>query len=106
MISRIKGMESWQKKKLLFWFLLFFLFGVTYLTVTCSILINDKNEEVSYWENTFTNDSEVLTEANDIAEKYNATKVTVGSYVEDLKNMSLKEGSFKVSMVEIGRAHV
>lgn len=89
----IKGLQTWQKKKLLFWFLLFAIGGTAYLTITCTKLYQDKAAETSYWENGLKENEENAKAAEKYSE--NATKVIAGTYIENIKEVNVKSSYYR-----------
>ena len=92
--QRIRMLEPWKRKKILTWFLFFGIVGIVYLSVTGSILYKDKAAENSYWESGLKDDVKNL----ELASQYsaNATEVTVGTYIENLKEVNVKSSYFRI----------
>lgn len=94
---KLKEMEKWQLKRLIFSLLVVGLGGIIYLIFTTTTLHNDRmNEEVS-WKTGF----DSTDKAKATVEKYagNATHVTTGSYIENIKEINLKSGSYRLEML-------
>lgn len=92
--ERWRQLEDWQKKKLCFWFLLFFLTGIVYLTVTNYTLFADKTAEEAYWQAGLADDPVLAERARELGGE--ATLVTSGVYVENLKEINIKANNFRV----------
>lgn len=91
---KLRDMQGWQRKRLLSSFLLLVVIGVVFLSYTSITLYQDKTAEDEYWKSTF---NESVDREAEILETYpNATPVTVGTYVENLKEISLKSSNFRV----------
>lgn len=88
-----KDMQGWQKKRLGFSLFLFFLIAISFLTYTCSALYADKTGESKYWESYFESNPKV--EARAATYNANATQVSVGTYIENIKELNLKTNSFR-----------
>lgn len=86
--------QKWQIKKLVFWFVIFISIGGIYLSYATWSLYNDKVSEEYYWQNAMAEKPE---DAEYIAKiSKNATPVSVGTYVETLKEINMKSSSYRV----------
>lgn len=92
--ERLLALEGWQRKKLLSWLTFFLLIGIIYLTYTCTALYKDKTAEDSYWENGLKDNEEALQIAMEYKDQ--ATAVTAGTYVENIREISVKNSNFRV----------
>ena len=88
-----KDMQKWQKQRLLLSLLLFFTIAITFLAYSVSVLYQDKSGENQYWDSYFKTDPAIVEKANTYNQ--NATKVSVGTYIENIKELSLKTNSFR-----------
>ncbi|WP_066688668.1 ligand-gated ion channel [Christensenella intestinihominis] len=91
---KLKEMKTWQRKKLLFSIIMILVIAGTFLGLTCSALYRDKTAEDGYWY-------DALEVPQDLAQKVeeygaDATRVTVGTYIENLKEINLKSCNFRV----------
>lgn len=89
-----KTMESWQKKKILYIWGSVVAVGVIFLTAACVTLYKDKVAEDNYWEQTLNEtwlDPAIAAEVSK-----DAVQVTTGTYVENMREMSIKNGSFRL----------
>ncbi|MEG1069705.1 MAG: hypothetical protein RSB47_05790 [Ruthenibacterium sp.] len=87
-----KDLQPWQRRRLLTFVIPVVLLFAVYLGITATVLYKDRTSEDGSWFSTTTTDADVMAEADKIGA--NATEVTVGTYVEDLKDISLKNSSF------------
>ncbi|MEG2202988.1 MAG: hypothetical protein RRY10_05005, partial [Christensenellaceae bacterium] len=92
-----KDLKSWQKKRLWISFLLVLIAAVVFLTATASSLYQDKFMEDEYWHETLTTPESVQQKIE--AQSGNETQVMVGSYVENLKEISLKDSNFGMKVL-------
>lgn len=86
-------MQPWQQKRMGLSLLLFFVIAISFLVYTCSHLYTDKMNEDEYWNAAFETNPEVEERAKQFNE--NATQVSVGTYVENIKEISLKTNSYR-----------
>ncbi|MEF9955226.1 MAG: hypothetical protein RR785_08215 [Clostridium sp.] len=89
-----KVWEPWQKKKMLFWLIILICGGLAFLIYAAHDLYTDKIGEDSYWNYHLTEDKK--DEERIAAISKDAVPVTCGTYVETLKEISLKNSSFRV----------
>ena len=91
---KLKEMKDWQRKKLLFSVVMIVLIAGVFLSLTCNALYQDKTAEDGYWYDALEVPEDL---AQDVAEySVDATKVTVGTYIENLKEINLKSCNFRV----------
>jgi len=90
----LKNMEKWQKRKLIFSFAMVLIIGISFLFFTCNALYQDKMGEDIYWRDAL----EIPNDLKEDVEVYgaDATRVTVGTYVENLKEINIKSSYFRV----------
>ncbi|MEA4854263.1 MAG: hypothetical protein VB082_08335 [Christensenella sp.] len=88
-------LEPWQRKKLFFWIALLLIFATVYLGATSFSLYADKKAEDDYW-NYYLNEADSYT-ADETAIMEDATQVTVGTYVETMNAMDMKNSKFTVT---------
>lgn len=81
--------------KLIFSLFLVWVIGGSFLITTCVQLNADRNNVDTRWETYLESDPEVEQAALSVAEKSKATKVTVGSYLENLKELNVKDSYFR-----------
>lgn len=93
---RWKDMKDWQKKRLLFWFVFVVVVAVVYLTVCSVRLYNDRFAEDGYWTNSLTTNADVLDKVS--GQTADAVQVSVGSYIENLKEISIKNSYYRIVM--------
>lgn len=93
-MEKITNLKAWQKRKLLSWFFVVLILGITYLGVTGYVLYQDKVAEDYYWENGLKDNAENLAELAKISE--NAIPVTAGTYIETIKTIDVKGDNFRV----------
>ena len=87
-------MKPWQRKKLFRSVILVLIIAGTFLGLACATLYRDKAGEEAYWDS-------ALTISEDVAQKIeeysaDATVVTVGTYIENLKEINIKSCNFRV----------
>lgn len=95
-LLRLGEMEAWQRKKVLLGFLSVFIIGVVFLAMACTTLYNDKKAEDYYWNSRLTQDQATLDEA--AVRGAGATKVSVGTYIESLKEINMKSSYFRITV--------
>lgn len=89
---KLKEMRGWQVKRLLCGVLAVLIIGGIYIGFTASTLYQDKMAENDYWDSAFESSEEVKA---DIARlSADAISVSCGTYVENLKEISLKTRIF------------
>ena len=95
-LTRMGEMQAWQRKKLLLGFLSVVVIGVVFLACACTTLYKDKAAEEYYWTSRLSQDEDTLAEV--AARSAGATQVTVGTYVESLKEINMKSSFFRVTV--------
>ncbi|MEG2530903.1 MAG: hypothetical protein RSA59_03605 [Raoultibacter sp.] len=88
--------EPWQKKRLFGSLAAILLFFGIFLVWTCSSLYNDKVSEDDYWNRYMTESTEYQDEVAEYSQ--NATHVLVGSYLENVRSVNVKNSSFEVGI--------
>lgn len=91
---RIKDFQPWQVKRLVAVLGIVLVVMVSFLVFATTTLYQDKMAEDTYWNNHLTQDAQEIAAAQ--AKSANATVVSVGSYIESIKEMNLKTSSFRV----------
>lgn len=89
-----KNLLPWQRKRLIISVGLFLAIGISFLSVTVSSLYKDKTNEDTYWNNYLQIDPEIEQKMNTFNQ--NATRVGIGTYVENLKEINLKSNTFSL----------
>lgn len=89
---KLGEMLPWQRRRLLISLTLFLLISITFLTYSVTTLYQDKVAEDDYWEKYLVVDKDLQAEVDEIS--VDATKVYVGSYIENLKEINLKSNNF------------
>ena len=87
-------LKNWQKKRLLFSFLTYVIVIVVFLAYASVTMYTDKKAEDDYWVSMLQTPKAVEEKASQIDQ--NATRVQVGTYVENLKEVNLKTSSFRM----------
>lgn len=93
---RFKDMKKWQKHRLLFCFIFVIVISVVYLSICSVRLYRDRAGEDKYWTDALTTNETVLDKVE--AGGANAIKVSVGTYIENLKEVSIKNSSYRLVM--------
>ena len=93
-ITKLRELEKWQKKKLFLTVGRLALVFTTYITVTAVSLFKDRSAEEGYWTSSLQTPGDVMERVDALSA--GATDVLVGTYVENLKDVSLKNSSYQV----------
>ncbi len=94
-----KKLEPWQRRRVVGWILGTFIIAVAILAATCIYLHNaGEEEESSWWDPNAAWVVDALDDAESKASSYGATEVTVGSYVDNVTDVSIKNSSYSVTM--------
>lgn len=93
-----KKLEGWQKRKLIFWFFLIIVLGIVYIAFTALQLFQDRSGEEGYWERNLNQTLSADDQAYVDRISADATLVTVGSYVETLKEINMKSSNYRMAM--------
>lgn len=91
---KLKEMKDWQRKKLLFSLIMILVIACTFLSITCSALYQDKMAENGYWYSALKVPEDLQLDVAELGA--DATKVTTGTYIENLKEINLKGCNFRV----------
>ncbi len=94
---KFKDLQGWQLKRLLGGVLAVLIIGALYIGFTATSLYDDKMAEDDYWNSAFTSSEEVQAEVERLS--VDATEVSVGTYIENLKEISLKSSNFRLEMM-------
>jgi len=96
-MMRWKDMEPWQKRKIILWFSFFIAIALLYISYVIFSMQQDRKRADLVWAHILDSDEEATVEAA----KYDtqATVVTVGTYVENIKNVSMKNNSFDATFI-------
>lgn len=86
--------KGWQLQKLLIAFVLVFLIGGFYLGFAVNLLYQDKTAEETYWQAALDEERESQALLSGISG--GATQVLCGTYIENLKEVSLKGSYFRL----------
>lgn len=86
--------EKWQQKHLLLWLSILFIFFTSYIFYTCYVLYKDKSNEEIYWNNYLYEHDTLSLAEKQLSE--NATKVLTGTYIDNIKEVNIKESTYKV----------
>lgn len=90
----LKNMLPWQRNRLIISVGLFLAIGISFLSCTVSSLYQDKKSEDKYWDEYLQIDPEVEQKMNTFNQ--DATRVKIGTYVENLKEINLKSNNFSI----------
>lgn len=87
-------LKAWQKKQLVCWFSFFVVIPLVFILFVMGQMRDDRKLNDQKWEAIFSDTSEAKKEADKFDD--NATEITVGTYVENIKEVSLKNSNFQV----------
>ena len=90
-------MQKWQKKRLSIAFLTVLLVCTAYVSIAVISMMDEHSSIASAYDNTFKNADESLSLKESLGK--DAVKVSSGTYVETLKEISLKNCNFRVSFI-------
>lgn len=99
MFEKINKLEKWKKQRLILTVVLYLLVCIVYLALTCGYLLKDNNAQKDYWKEAKTENSSMMTEINKIGKANDTPVVTTGTYVENVRDIDLKNNSFDAVMV-------
>lgn len=91
---KLKEMKDWQKNKLLFSVIAILVIAGIFLSFTCTSLYQDKAAEDGYWYDALEVPEDLAHDVDELGA--DATRVTVGTYIENLKEINLKACNFRV----------
>lgn len=94
---KFKELEKWQKTKLFGSFFAVVIIGLSFILYCSITLYQDKAAEEGYWSSSMTPSVESQKEIEAISQ--NATKVYVGTYLENIKEISLKNSVYRAEML-------
>lgn len=92
-----KELVPWQKKKITRWFLFFTITSLAFISIVCVSMNSEKNNVFIEYAETLENDAYSIDMKNRICQ--NAVPVKVGTYVENIKAISLKECNFRAGFL-------
>lgn len=84
---------DWQKHKLIVGICSIVIIATVYLFITVSMLYNDKKNEDEYWTSNLTMSEETQKMADE--RSVDATKVLIGTYIENIKEINIKSSYFR-----------
>lgn len=93
-MRRLNKLDKSQKRKLFIWFFMFLVVGLSYIAITNYRLYADKTAEEDYWQNGLLDNEELAAQAEQYGQ--NATVVSAGTYLENLKEINIKSNYFRV----------
>ncbi len=94
---KIRDLQKWQIKRLALMFLFIVIPGIIFLVSSVVVLYNDKLNEDVYWTGALTQPQSVTDRVNELSG--NETKVTAGTYVENLKEIALKTSNYRLEFM-------
>lgn len=89
---RVREISAWQKKRLYVTLMLFLGVSLSFLAYAVISLYQDKKNEDKYWKEYLTIDSELQEKIDYYSTE--ASYVSIGTYIENLKEINLKNNSF------------
>lgn len=94
---KIKDMEPWQKRRYFVTLALIIGVALVYLGYTCNLLYQDKISEADYWDKSLQTTEQAQAHLDRI--DANAVPVTVGTWVETFKELSLKSSTYRIEFM-------
>lgn len=88
-------LEKQEKRKLIVDFLFVFIIGAVFLAFSITSLLKDRNGEERYWTNALAQSPEMAAKVETLGA--NATHILSGTYVENIKQVSLKDSAFRLT---------
>ena len=67
------------------------------MSFACITLQQDTASEDAYWESTFTQNPKTVAKVEQLRLSDSPTEVEVGTYIEDIKSLSLKENTYRIT---------
>lgn len=89
-----RKLEKWQWRRLLCNFLIYVVVVVVFLSATVTALVKDRTGEDYYWNSSMSESQDMASEVT--ARSAGATKVSVGTYIENLKEINIKSAYYRV----------
>ena len=97
----LKGLAKWQKRMLIIWFIVFIGAAAAFLVYACGNMVKASNQEEATWYQEGTDNASYTADnarAQELADQYGATHVLVGTYVETVNSVSIKNSQYVVTM--------
>lgn len=94
---RLRDFEYWKRKRLVLHVGGFILFNLIFLACASITLQRDRIEQTKLWNSLFSGDHETTEKAAEVSE--DAIPVLTGLYVENLREISLKDSYFSVEFL-------
>ena len=92
-----KDLKSWQKRKIIRWFSFFIVIAILYIGYVVMDMQKEKQASKDAWAAMMAQDKAIQEQTYD--EDNPPTFVTVGTYLETIKDISLKTNSYRISFV-------
>lgn len=92
-----KELKPWQKKRLFIHATIIAIVAVTFLSVTLSTLVSDRDGEDTYWNDSLTMDQKTKKHVEEIST--NATVVTAGTYIDYVKELNIKSSNYRLEFL-------
>lgn len=89
--------EPWQKKKLIHWWMLYVIVLSVFISVVVFHMIKEKDSTAREYEATLIDDAESVAIRDEVSG--HAVHVTTGTYVESVKDISLKNCNYRVAFL-------
>ncbi len=96
-MKKFKDLEKWKVKKIVFSFVLLSVIGVIFLSLTVNTLIASKMEDSRKWDERLLQSGKIEQEVD--ARSANAVRVMAGTQIESIKDISLKNSSFRAEFL-------
>lgn len=94
---KLSNLKKRQKKRLIITFACYIIIGVTVLTIFCTSLYSEKNKAQQGWESYLTDDTETAQTVDALSK--DATIVHVGTYIDNLRELNLKNSEYRVEFL-------
>lgn len=99
-LSDIRGLDPWKKRMVLLWSVGFLVAGVALLICACSSLRASADaERADTWDPGSSETREQVALADSQAETAGATRVLVGTYVENIETVDIRDSLFSVTVL-------
>jgi len=99
MFFKLNELEKWKRNRLVWSLIAYMVLCIVFLGLTCSYLYNDHQAQRADWKAELNENSNLLRYVKKIGRDNNTPVVKTGTYVENIKNIDLKNNSLSMTMV-------